>query len=65
MIRNKGKKSNWDTVYSEVSQVFVLGPLLFIIYMNYLDSGGSRNISKFALDRETDQFGSRSYSIAG
>ena len=45
-----GSNSQWRPVLSGVPQGSVLGPLLFIIYVNHMDNDISSNISKFADD---------------
>ena len=45
-----GKASNWRDVLSGVPQGSVLGPILFIIYVNDIDVGLTCKISKFADD---------------
>ena len=45
-----GEVSNWKSVLSEVPQGSVLGPLLFLIYINDLDDTITSNALKFADD---------------
>ena len=45
-----GEISNWKSVLSGVSQGSVLGPILFLIYINYLEDDISSKVLKFADD---------------
>ena len=46
----EGETSAWTAVHSGVSQGSVLGPLLFLVYINDLEDGVASNIIKFADD---------------
>ena len=45
-----GEVSNWKTVLGGIPQGSVLGPVLFLIYINYIEEGLTRKILKFADD---------------
>ena len=45
-----GEVSNWKSVFSGVPQGSLLGPLLFLIYINDLDDNITSNVLKFADD---------------
>ena len=58
-----GEVSSWKSVLSGVPQGSVLGPILLLVYIDYLEEGVAGNILKFADDtklfRKTKEIGDK------